>query len=198
MPHEIVGGAVHGLRPRQALAQRGVARRRYAGFERGVAKACFGGHPAAQRIGNRDIHFPGPHFGTPRQAIERFHQSRKAIHAAALGIEVHELPALAGEPAHRLQVVVIHEAGNEALLVLHFHGVERAAIGIDGHQELVLRGERKHGTYLHVNRGVPLNKVTERSGEGKAAPTSPSQINGVFFTYSSKVVRNVVDTFHHF
>ena len=68
-------------------------------------------------------------------------QSWESIAASGFRIEIAELPNLPGVFANRLQVPMFDKHGREALLVLDFHAVENAAIGIDADKELLGRFE---------------------------------------------------------
>ena len=86
-----------------------------------------------------DVDAAGLHFRPAAQPVELLDQRRKAVRPAALRIQVDELGRLAGILAHALQLVVIDEVRDEALLVLQLHRIEDAAVRIDADQEIVLR-----------------------------------------------------------
>lgn len=71
-------------------------------------------------------------------------QGRKAIDAAGLGIEIDKVPRLAGVLAHPGQAEVLDHVRGKALLVLDFHRVKHAAVGIDADEIRVIRREIDH------------------------------------------------------
>ena len=132
-------------RPGERLLQIRIARLRDRFFQRRIAELRFPRHPVDQPFGRGDVDAAGLHFRPAPQPIELLDERRKAIRPAALRIQIDELGRLARILAHALQLVVIDEVRNEALLVLQLHRVEDAAVRIDADQKIVLRRDREHG-----------------------------------------------------
>ena len=95
--------------------------------------------PVDQRLRESRSRRRGPcTSGRSRSHSSASIRAGKRLMPAALRIQIDELGRLAGVLADALQLVVVDDVGNEALLVLHLHRVERAAVGIDADQKIVL------------------------------------------------------------
>ena len=99
-------------------------------------------------LGCGDVDAAGLHFRPAPQPVELLDERRKAIDPAALRVQVDELGRLAGVLAHALQLVVVDEIRDEALLVLQLHRVEDAAVGVDADQKIVLGCDGEHGPHF--------------------------------------------------
>ena len=102
-----------------------------------VAELALPFDPGRELEELRHHHLPVDDVAPATAEIEREEDRLEAVDPARLGVEVHELPDLAGVLRGGLQVVVVDERRAEALLVLDLHAVEDAAVGVDPDVEVV-------------------------------------------------------------
>jgi hypothetical protein len=102
------------------------------------------------------------HLRSLPEEVERHHEGGKAVDPPPVAVEVHELRGFPGVLADRLEIEVADNVGDEALLVLQFHGVEGTAVGVDA-DEVGLRGTEVPQGRLGIEHGAPLGSSRERS-----------------------------------
>src|SRR6185437_1919334 len=81
------------------------------------------------------LHAARLHGRTHSEKSDRFRQGRETVRAAVLRVEVHELPDFTGVLAGSLKIEMLDEHRRETLLMLDFHAVENAAVGVNADKE---------------------------------------------------------------
>jgi len=139
-------GGVDGQAPGQGPVQLGVGMVGHVGAQAVVALGVgVGGDKLADARDRRDGSVSGPDRRPLAQQVQDHHQGRPAIDAAPLGIQVHKLGGLAGEPGHRLEAPVFDGGGAKALFVLDLHRVKGAAVRVNADEEIVPGGQVAQG-----------------------------------------------------
>jgi hypothetical protein len=81
------------------------------------------------------MEIPFDHGRTPPEKVKSFLEREEAVAAAVLRIQVHELPCLAGVFRDGREPEFLDSDRTETFLVLRFHGIEDAPVGIEADEK---------------------------------------------------------------
>jgi hypothetical protein len=166
--NDILDGGVDGVGPDLDLGERGISVFDFGG-EGGIAEFSFAGDPFVERFGVGNRNLSGDDFGPGTEQIKGAGEGGETIGAAGLGVEIDEVPGFAGVFADGLEAEMFYEHGRKTFLVLDFHAVENAAVGVDADEELASGfeiakdlGGISH-SYFTYNSGWLLIRISLRS-----------------------------------
>ena len=117
-------------------------------------------------------------LGAVAQQVQDLLEGDPPVQPAGRGVQVHEDGRLPGKRRDGLQVPVLDVAGGEALQVLDVHGVERATVGVDAHEEVVVRHEIDQGLGCRRVLGIRRSCAHDNSSIGDGL--FPASTTGLF------------------